>query len=203
MLRLYLSTISWCGVCSQRRASGSQVGCHEASTRNLAGPNPRAAVYSCWAIPCRKLAEIAFASHSQRGLHPLCRRFVNNRPIAVGKPPFNNNVHKLYTIILRRLIWWSEQSQLRNPIPAGFRPRQSPIHHLSALCRFLNTAGITKRPLYACSMGFQKAYDAVHHHLLRERPESFGVDPRMLAAIIPLYSSCTPSMKVVGTAGQP
>ena len=42
LLRLYLSTNcnSWCGGCSRRRASGSQVGCQETSTTNLAGPNP-------------------------------------------------------------------------------------------------------------------------------------------------------------------
>ena len=53
----------------------------------------------------------------------------NYRPIAVGEP-----LYRLHTIILnRRLVDWSEENQLRSPTQAGFRPRQSPIHHLFAL----------------------------------------------------------------------
>ena len=123
----------------------------------------------------------------------------NYRPIAVGEP-----LYRLYTIILnRRLVDWSEENQLRSPTQAGFRPRQSPIHHLFALRHFIDTACFAKRPLYACFVDLQKAYDTVQHDMLWSKLESIGVGPRMLAAIQSLYSSGTLSMKVAGTAGQP
>ena len=65
----------------------------------------------------------------------------NSRPIAVGEP-----LYRLYTIILnKRLVGWSEEHQLRSPVQAGFRPGQSPIHHLFALRHFIDTARISRR----------------------------------------------------------
>ena len=123
----------------------------------------------------------------------------NYRPIAVGEP-----LYRLYTIILnRRLVDWSEEHQLRSPTQAGSRPRQSPIHHLFALRYFIDNACIAKRPIYACFVDLQKAYDTVQHDMLWSKLESIGVGPRMLAAIQSLYSSGTLSMKAAGTAGQP
>lgn len=121
------------------------------------------------------------------------------QPKAVGE-----SLYRLYTIILnKRLLDWSEEHQLRSPIQAGFRPRLSPIHHLFALRHFIDNACIAKRPLYACFVDLQKAYDTVQHEMLWNKLESIGVGPRMLAAIQSLYSSGTLSMKVAGTAGQP
>ena len=123
----------------------------------------------------------------------------NYRPIAVDEP-----LYRLYTIILnRRLVGWSEEHQLRSPVQAGLRPGQSPIHHLFALRHFIDTARISRRPLYACFVDIQMAYDTVQHHLSWDRLESIGVGPCMLAAIKSLYSSGTLSMKVAGTAGEP
>ena len=122
----------------------------------------------------------------------------NYRSIAVGEP-----LYRLYTIILnRRQVGWSEEHQLRSLVQAGFRPGQSPIHHLFALRHFIDTACISKRPLYACFVDLQKAHDTVQHDLLWNRLKSIGVGPRMLAASKSLYSSGTLSMKVAGTAGQ-
>ena len=45
----------------------------------------------------------------------------------------------------------------------------------------------SRRPLYACFVDLQKAYDTVQHHLLWDKLESIGVGPRMLAAIRSLY----------------
>ena len=121
------------------------------------------------------------------------------QPIAVGEP-----LCRLYTIIPnRRLVGWSEPHQPRSPVQAGFRPSQSPIHHLFALRHFIDTACISKRPLYACFVNLQKAYDTVQHDLLWNRLQFIGVSPHMLAAIRSLYSRATLSMKVAGTAGQP
>ena len=122
----------------------------------------------------------------------------NYRPIAVGKP-----LYQLYTIVLKRLVDWSEEQQLRSLTQAGFRPRQSPIHHLFALRHFIDTACFAKHPLYACFVDLQKAYDTVQHNTLWSTLKSIGVGPRMLAAIQSLYSSETLSLKVADTAGQP
>ena len=108
----------------------------------------------------------------------------NDRPIAVGEP-----LYRLYTIVLnRRLVDWSEEHQLRSPTQAGFRPRQFPIHHLFALRHVIDNACIAKRPLYACFVDLQKAYDTVEHDMLWSKLESIGVGPHMLAAIQSLYS---------------
>ena len=79
-------------------------------------------------------------------------------------------LYRLYTIILnRRLVDWSEEHQLRSPTQAGFRPHQSPIHHLFVIHHlryFINNACIAKRPLYACIVDLQKAYDTIQHDML-------------------------------------
>ena len=119
--------------------------------------------------------------------------------LAVGKP-----LYRLYTTILnKRPVGWSEEHLLRSPVQAGIRPGQSPIHHLFALRHFINTARISRRPLCACFVDLQQAYDTVQHHLLWNKLESIGVGRRMLAAIRSLYSSGTLSMKMAGTAGEP
>ena len=113
-------------------------------------------------------------------------------------------MYRLYTIILNnRLVIWSEQHQIRSPVQAGFRPKQSAVHHLFALRHFIDRALITSRALYICFVDLQKAYDTVQHALLWGRLRLNGVGPRMLAAIQSLYASGTLAMKVGGTAGAP
>ena len=121
----------------------------------------------------------------------------NYRPIAVEEP-----LYRLYTIILNdRLVAWSEEQGLRSPVQAGFRPRHSPIHHLFALCHFIDRALLQQRPLFVAYVDLQKAYDTVQHGLLWARLEGIGVGPKMLAAINSLYASGTLSMKVGAAAG--
>ena len=123
----------------------------------------------------------------------------NYRPIAVGEP-----LYRLYTIILNaRLVAWSEEHGLRSPVQAGFRPRQSAIHHLFALRHFIDRAILQRRPLFVAFVDLQKAYDTVQHDLLWQHLTAIGIGPKMLAAIKSLYSSGTLSMKVGGTAGPP
>ena len=122
----------------------------------------------------------------------------NYRPIEVGEP-----LYRLYTIILNaRLVAWSEEHKLRSPAQAGFRPRQSAIHHLFALRHFIDRAVLRQRPLFVCFVDLQKAYDTVQHDLLWARLRAIGVGPRMVAAVQSLYSSGTLSMKIAGAAGQ-
>ena len=98
----------------------------------------------------------------------------NYRPIAVGEP-----LYRLYTIILDdRLVAWSEEHGLRSPVQAGFRPRQSPIHHLFALLHFIDRAMLQQRPLFVSSVDLQKAYDTVQHGLLGARLEGHGRGPK-------------------------
>ncbi|RYE04530.1 MAG: reverse transcriptase family protein [Rickettsiaceae bacterium] len=123
----------------------------------------------------------------------------NYRPIAVGEP-----LYRLYTIILNaRLVAWSEEHGLRSPVQAGFRPRQSAIHHLFALRHFIDRAILQRRPLFVAFVDLPKAYDTVQHDLLWQRLRAIGVGARVLAAIRSLYASGTLSMKVGGTAGPP
>ncbi|KAK9827146.1 hypothetical protein WJX74_008106 [Apatococcus lobatus] len=66
----------------------------------------------------------------------------NYRPIAVGEP-----LYRLYTTILNdRLVAWSKEHKLRSPAQAGFRPKQSAIHHLLALRHFIDRAILHPRP---------------------------------------------------------
>ena len=98
----------------------------------------------------------------------------NYRPIAVGEPQY-----RLYTIVLNdRLVAWSEEHGLRSPDQAGFRPRQSPIHHLFALHHFIDRARLQQRPLFASFVNLQKAHDTVEHGLLWARLEGIGVGPK-------------------------
>ena len=71
------------------------------------------------------------------------------------------------TIILNdRLVTWFEEHGLRSPVQAGFRPRQSPIHHLFALRHFTDRATLQQRPLFVSFVDLQKAHDTVQHGLL-------------------------------------
>ncbi len=88
-------------------------------------------------------------------------------------------------------------------VQAGFRPGKSTIHHLFALRHFIDRAGMGKRPLFACFVDLQKAYDSVQHDLLWARLTSIGVSSRMLAAVKSLYAGGTLAMKIAGTAGPP
>ena len=70
---------------------------------------------------------------------------VHYQHMAGGEPPYS-----LYTIILNRWrVPGCEEHQLCSLTQAGFRPRQSPAHHLFALRRFIDTPCISKRPHYA------------------------------------------------------
>ena len=111
---------------------------------------------------------------------------------------------RLYVIILnKRLVSWSEQHGLRSPSQAGFRLRKSAIHHLFALRHFIDSPRMSKRPLFACFVDRQKAYDTVQHDLLWARLQAIDVSTRMLAAIRSLYSGGTLAVKISGTAGSP
>ena len=111
-------------------------------------------------------------------------------------------MYRLYTIILNdRLVAWSEEHGLCSPVQAGFRPRQSPIHHLFALRHFIDRAILQQRPLFVSFVDLQKAYDTVQHGLLWAQLEGIRVGPKMLAAIKSLYAGGTLSMKVGGAAG--
>ena len=61
---------------------------------------------------------------------------------------------------------WSEEHGLRSPVQAGFRPRQSPVHHLFASRHLIDRAILQQRPLFVSFIDLQKAYDTVQHGLL-------------------------------------
>ena len=91
----------------------------------------------------------------------------SHKSIAVGEP-----LCKLYTIILnKRMVDWAERQGLRSPSQAGFRPRKSTVF---ALRHFIDRARISKRPLFACFVDLQKAYDTVQHDLLWARLQAIG-----------------------------
>ena len=65
--------------------------------------------------------------------------------------------------------WWPGLRSMAcsgSPVQAGFRPRQSPVHHLFALRHFIDRAMLQQRPLFVAFVDLQKAYDTVQHGLL-------------------------------------
>lgn len=86
----------------------------------------------------------------------------NYRPIAVGEP-----LCRLYAAILnQRIVSWSEDSGLRAPCQAGFRPRMSTEHQLFALRHLIDRSKFQKQPLFTAFVDLKKAYDSVQHPLL-------------------------------------
>ena len=68
------------------------------------------------------------------------------RPIAVGEP-----LYRLYTTILyKRIVDCSEQHDICSPVPEGFRPNLSTVHHIFALRHMIDRALLRHDPLYPC-----------------------------------------------------
>ena len=122
----------------------------------------------------------------------------NYRPIAVGEP-----LCRLYAVILnRRIVSWSEDSGLRAPCQAGFRPHLSTEHQLFALRHFIERSKFRKQPMFTAFVDLKKAYDSVQHPLLWASLQRKGVHGKMsVAAIQSLYDGGTMSMKVSGKSG--
>ena len=121
----------------------------------------------------------------------------NYRPIAVGEP-----LCRLYAAILnQRIVSWSEDSGLRAPCQAGFRPRMSTEHQLFALRHLIDRSKFQKQPLFTAFVDLKKAYDSVQHPLLWASLQRKGVHGKMLAAIQSLYAGGSMSMRVCGSSG--
>jgi hypothetical protein len=103
----------------------------------------------------------------------------NYPPIAVSEP-----ILRLYASILNaRVILLTEDSHLRAPSQAGFRPALSTLHPLFALQPFIDESSRTHTPLYCCFLDLKSAYDSVHRPLLWEVLGRLGIHGRMLAAL--------------------
>ena len=108
----------------------------------------------------------------------------NYRGLAVGTP-----LAKLYASLLRELLDpWTEQHGLRAWGQAGFRWRHGTTDQALVLRTLVESARSQRRPLFACFVDFQKAYDTIPRARLWRKLERLGVHARMLRAIQALYA---------------
>ena len=122
----------------------------------------------------------------------------NYRPIAVGEP-----LSRLYaSILVQRLVQFTEQQDLRSPTQAGYRPEHSTIHQAFVLQHVIDKHRRLKSPLYLCFVDLKSAYDPVQWPLLWDLLQRLGVQGKMMGAVQSLYDNCLLSMRVSGCAGE-
>ncbi|DBB05821.1 TPA: hypothetical protein ACH3X3_009834 [Trebouxia sp. C0006] len=118
----------------------------------------------------------------------------NYRPIAVGEP-----LSRLYaSILVQRLVHFTEQHDLRSPTQAGYRPEHSTIHQAFVLQHVIDKHRCLKTPLYLCFVDLKSAYDRVQWPLLWDLLRRLGVHGKMLGAVQSLYDNCLLFMRVSG-----
>ena len=98
----------------------------------------------------------------------------NYWPISVGEPS-----SRLYaSIMVQRLVKYTEREQLRSSTQTGYRPQFVSIHPAFALQHVIDKHRHASQPLYLCFL--ESAYDKVQWHLLWGL---LGVHGHMLGAI--------------------
>ncbi len=122
----------------------------------------------------------------------------NYRPIAVGEP-----LSRLYaSILVQRLVQFTEQHDLRSPTQAGYRPEHSTIHQAFVLQHVIDKHRCLRTPLYLCFVDLKSAYDRVQWPLLWDLLRRLGVHGKMLGAVQSLYDNCLLFMRVSGYTGE-
>ena len=122
----------------------------------------------------------------------------NYRPIAVGE-----SLSRLYaSILVQRLVQFTEQQDLRSPTQAGYRPEHSTIHQAFVLQHVIDKHRRLKSPLYLCFVDLKSAYDRVQWPLLWDLLQRLGVQGKMMGAVQSLYDNCLLSMRVSGYTGE-
>jgi len=121
----------------------------------------------------------------------------NYRPISVGEP-----ISRLYaSIMVQRLVTYTEQQQLRSASQTGYRPELGTIHPAFALQHVVDKLRHASKPLYLCFVDLESAYDKVQWQLLWSLLQRLGVHGHMLGAIQSVYDGSLLSMRVNGQCG--
>ena len=122
----------------------------------------------------------------------------NYRPIAVGEP-----LSRLYaSVLVQRLVQFTEQQDLRSPTQAGYRPEHSTIHQAFVLQHVIDKHRRLKSPSFLCFVDLKSAYDRVQWPLLWALLQRLGVQGKMMGAVQFLYDNCLLSMRVSGYTGE-
>ena len=120
------------------------------------------------------------------------------RQAAVGEP-----LSRLYaSILVQRLVHFTEQHDLRSPTQAGYRPEHSTIHQAFVLQHVIDKHRCLKTPLYLCFVNLKSSYDRVQWPLLWDLLRRLGVHGKMLGAVQSLYDNCLLFMRVSGFTGE-
>ena len=121
----------------------------------------------------------------------------NYRPISVGEP-----ISRLYaSIMVQRLVTYTEQQQLRSASQTGYRPELGTIHPAFALQHVVDKHRHASKPFYLCFVDLKSAYEKVQWQLLWSLLQRLGVHGHMLGAIQSLYDGSLLSMRVNGQCG--
>jgi Reverse transcriptase (RNA-dependent DNA polymerase)/Endonuclease-reverse transcriptase len=107
------------------------------------------------------------------------------RPIAVVQV-----IAKVYGLVLNnRLNAWAEDSHVRRPSQAGFRPAHNTHMNTFVLLNIIDKYKHLKQPLFCCFIDLHKAYDSVLRIQAWQRLYDVGVRGRMLHAIVAFYQN--------------
>ena len=105
----------------------------------------------CLVYRCSSTRHSAWAQLKTSLVTPIFKKgdatdTANYRPIAVGEP-----LSRLYaSILVQRLVQYTEQHGLRSPTHAGYRPEHSTIHQTFVLQHVIDKHRRLKSPLYLC-----------------------------------------------------
>ena len=98
---------------------------------------------------------------------------------------------RLYaSILVQRLVQFTEQQDLRSPTQAGYRPEHSTIHQAFVLQHAIDKRKRLRSPLYLCFVDLKSAYDRVQWPLLWDLLQRLGVQGKMMGAV--QTTACSP-----------
>ena len=106
-------------------------------------------------------------------------------------------IGKIFTAISRdRVETWAEDNNRLNQGQFGFRSQKCTTDALFIITTIIEANKRKKKPIYACFVDFQKAFDTVDHSLLWTKLANMGLSDKMLCLLQSLYSRATSRVKV-------
>lgn len=107
------------------------------------------------------------------------------------------------SVLYQRLNTAAEAAGLRAETQCGFREGMGTLDGMFVLRHLVDAAAVSKRPLYAVFVDFEKAFDTVDRPMMLTIWQKMGVSGACLHALEDMYSAIRMQVKAGGQLGAP